>query len=231
MGALYDFFNFIYPDQVQQPAMEAAEDITGNVEKEAKNITGDDNGVEMSDNSDGSIDTNTDDILGTKGGDNDSTSDNSSELKEDTNNTDDITDENSEFDDEEGGDDDDNLDDYSSDDENSDPQELKMKLLLHKNYNYLFEILDSNISIISDYAPNTLDENVIQTMAMAKERLEECKQLISSTLKNDFKSASYATLIKRYVGINRVYDLVIEMVRRVSEDAAKSIEKNSNNKK
>lgn len=226
MGALYDFFNFIYPDH--SPALEAAEDITDNVEKEASNISGDENGVEMVDNSDGNIDTNTDDILGTKdkkesGNDNDTDDNDTDELNADIGNNDD-------FGDDMDGDDE-NLDVDSSSEENVDPQEMKMKVLLHKNYNYLFEILDSNISIISDYTPNTMDENIIQTMAMAKERLEECKQLISSTLKNDFKNASYATLLKRYVGINRVYDLVIEMVRRVSEDVAKSIEKKSVNKK
>lgn len=226
MGALYDFFNFIYPDH--SPALEAAEDITDNVEKEASNISGDENGVEMVDNSDGNIDTNTDDILGTKdkkesGNDNDTDDNDTDELNADIGDNDD-------FGDDMDGDDE-NLDADSSSEENVDPQEMKMKVLLHKNYNYLFEILDSNISIISDYTPNTMDENIIQTMAMVKERLEECKQLISSTLKNDFKNASYATLLKRYVGINRVYDLVIEMVRRVSEDVAKSIEKKSVNKK
>ena len=204
MGALYDFFNFVYPDH--SPALEATEDITDNVEKEASNIAGDDNGVEMSDNSDGNIDTNTDDILGTKSNkDSNNNEDNSDEPKaegfEDDNNSD--------LEDDMGGDDE-NLDDYSSDEENTDPQEIKMKVLLHKNYNYLFEILDSNISIISDYTPNTMDENIIQSMAMAKERLEECKQLISSTLKNDFKTSSYATLMKRYVGINRVHFLLTE---------------------
>lgn len=226
MGALYDFFNFVYPDH--SPALEATEDITDNVEKEASNIAGDDNGVEMPDNSDGNIDTNTDDILGTKSNkdSNNNNEDNSDEPKAESFEDDD----NSDLEDEMGGDDE-NLDDYSSNEENTDPQEIKMKVLLHKNYNYLFEILDSNISIISDYTPNTMDENIIQSMAMAKERLEECKQLISSTLKNDFKTSSYATLMKRYVGINRVYDLVIEMVKRVSEDAANTIEKNSVNKK
>lgn len=219
MGALYDFFNLLYPENSEYPAMEAAEDITKEVENETDEIVeGDDDG------SDGEINTNTDDILGTKSTNNTSNENENSE--EESESSSDENGENEDFSDDE---------DMDISEENSesseDIQEIKKKQLLHKNFNYLYDIIDSNISIVANYSPNTLDENVIHALASAKERLEECKQLISSTLKDDFKTSSYATLIKRYVGVNRVYDLIIEMVKRALPDTNEVLDKKSNNKK
>ena len=238
MGAIYDLYKLLNEDDVN-PAMEA-DDITKDVIDQANNIAGDDNGVEMPDNKGKDIDTNTDDILGTKTTNEDNNTDtntdnkNNDEVDDVVNQAKDVGNGDENTDDEYNDDDienEDGMDDNTGEQNQEDQQEKKLKAMLHKNFNYLYEIIDSNISILSDYSPNIMDENVIKTLAIAKERLEECKQVISNVLKEDYDTASYARLMKQYVGINRVYDLVIEMIRRVSEDAAKQMENSKDKKK
>lgn len=186
------------------PAMEA-EDITGDAQSEASNVTGERDPK--------SIDLNTDDILGTKE-DNQSNADNdqndNDENVDDTNMDDMSSDDSTNSG--EGGDDDfsDPEENKDADDvmkEQEDPFSENQKYKLWREFKSLYETLVDSIDLIGQYVPNISDAATIKTMDNIKDNLVNAKELVYQTLTIEYKSMSYPDMQKRYVGIHNIYDL------------------------
>lgn len=226
MSAMESIHHFLFDDEELSIAMEA-DDITKAV-KNSTNIAFKGKGESAKANDTTDIDTNTDDILGiaTKKDDTDleEDDDTTNEDENDTSDEDTSDDDSSNTDvdsDKDSGEDDD-LDNNSDDntlsedsDENADetsPDEQKKKMLLHENMLYLYDILKSDIEVLSDYAPNTQDNDVIKTLQNVKSNLEDTLGILSNILKNEFDDVSYPLLLRKYIGIKTVYDITIKML-------------------
>ena len=212
MGVIFDLLSELSMD----PALEA-EDITNEVKSGTDSAMGrksDGDGDEAlagaSDNSDGEIDTNTDDILGTSenNDDSDNQSDDSSEGSGE--NTDDTGDE-------EGGDSDDsNSDDAIKDsmEENDNSFEAVRKKKMHKQLLAFYETLNDDIKIINEYVPRASDDVTIKALTSINNNLVQCKEYTYRILTEEFKSLDYPVLLKKYVAMNRIYDLCIHALQK-----------------
>ena len=211
MGIISDLLNKL--DQLE-PALEA-EDITNEVQNNTDKTMGkdvDDGGDEATaggtDNSDGEIDTNTDDILGTS--EDEQTDDDTGDEDEGaTNDTaeDDMSDENSE---------DGSAEDTSTEEsleENDTSFEAIRKRKMHKQFISFFETVNDDIKVINEYVPLESDENTITALTNINNNLTQCKEYAYRILTEEFKNMEYPILLKKYVALNRVYDLCIRTLQ------------------
>ena len=207
MGIIFDLLSEL---DDMDPALEA-EDITDEVEAGTNNINGKknaDGGDEAlagaSDNSDGEIDTNTDDILGTS-----------------DNNDDSDTSEDGEYTSDENNEDSENTDDSMSDDEsiknsmeeNDNSFESVRKKKMHKQLLAFYETLNDDIKIVNEYVPRASDDNTIKALTCINNNLVQCKDYTYRILTEEFKTTDYPVLLKKYVAMNRVYDLCIRALQ------------------
>lgn len=198
-----------------------ADDITGEVKAQTSKATG-------SSEDTGEISTDTNDILGTKSDPNngtpdegnDTSDDNSEVQSTDENPSDADGDGNSEDqtdgeENPEGETSDDSLadDSQNNDDKFSENGKIKMKAQMLK----LYDVLTDNIDLITSYVPNTSDIDTIRTLTNVKDNLIECKETIYKTITEDFPSLEYHHLLKRYVGLNRVYEISTKIMERYFE--------------
>lgn len=224
MGILYDILRVIESDGYGIAT--EADDITKDVESEASGISDEDSDGDNVDNS-GDISMNTDNLLGDDDSQQDSNDeDNDENEEENTDNEDEL------------GDDigDDNPDDPTSDDPNdienqseeeNDPFSESRKNKLKKQYLYLFNVVDNSISLISTYVPNVTNDNTIQTLSSVKENLEQCKEAIHTIITTEFKDMEYHELLKKYVGLNRIYELCTKILETYFKKYGESSDKAS----
>lgn len=186
------------------PAMEASDDITGEVDTQSAKVLG---GNSDLGGNNGEIDLNTDDVLGTKSDGSDT--ENTDEPSEDTEGTSDMEDENS--DDQHSGDiPDDPPNSQTPEDvmnDKEDPFSSSRKKKLWKNFKTFYESLGDSAKLISQYVPNTSDANTIRALDNIRDNLAEAKDMVYDILTKEYPTMSYPELQKRYIALNHIYDL------------------------
>lgn len=211
MGVIFDFLNEL------DIAMEA-DDIT-------KDAVDDTNATGASDENNGEIDLNTDDILGTKTPDSDTqtgdaNTDTGSEDSEENPTSDDSGDTSEEdgssdagdLGSEDGGDT--GLDEAKDED---DPFSTDRKKKLRNQFIHFFDILDDSIKLVTSHVPKVTDVDTIRALNNVTENLTQCKSQVYTILTEDYQKAEYHDLLKKYVALNRIYDLSIKIMERYFE--------------
>ena len=224
MGYIFDVISELNRMEIATEA----DDITGQTEKDTnsamgKKSTNIDEGAPDDSSNDGEIDTDTDDILGTDDNDEDTS---------DTATNDDGTDESTEEDDMDDTDDgstddisDEELDDTMEEEEN--PFESSRKKKIHKQFINFYDVITSNIELISEFMPRVADEKSIQILNSVKNHLTQCKEYAYTILTEEYNVLEYPALLKKYVALNRVYDLSIKILEKYYEkyDAENQLKK------
>lgn len=220
MGYIYDIISELNKMNIATEA----DDITGDIEKDINSVgktinsvsggnvkTNIDEGAPEG-NDNGEIDTNTDDILGTT---DDNTEDEADNQENDNDN-----------DDEMGGDD--NLDDTGEDDITDDeldetmdkeenPFEFSRKKKIHKQFLDFYNVISSNIKLISEFMPKVVDEESIKILNNVRNNLSQCKEYTYTVLTEEYTALEYPALLKKYVALNRVYDICIKILESYYE--------------
>lgn len=204
MGYLYDIISELNRMEIATEA----DDITGQAEKDTNSVLGKkstniDEGAPDINSDNGEIDTDTDDILGTD--DNDVDTDNQTESSEENNmdesSEDDITDE--------------ELDENM--DEKKNPFETSRKKKIHKQFINFYNVISSNIKLITEFMPRIVDEESIKVLNNVRNNLTECREYTYTILTEEYNILEYPALIKKYVALNRVYDLCIKILETYYE--------------
>lgn len=202
MGWIDELYKLI---EDETPAMEASDDITGEVDSQASKVLGSNNA--LGDNN-GEIDLNTNDILGTKG-DNSSTSNNDSDtLSTDTDDSDDPDSQNNKSSEDlpdEPNDTPQTPEDVMND--KDDPFSASRKKKLWKNFKAFYESLGDSAKLIAQYVPNTSDSNTIRALDNIRDNLSEARDMVYDILTKEYPAMSYPELQKKYIGLNHIYDL------------------------
>ena len=196
-------------DSLYEIALEA-DDITGEVKGETAKAVGGDSPAPDENNE---ISTNTDDVLGLDNKDNgtpeDNQSDDSGEDGGDQDSPEGESDEPSEGDDNNsedplGGDSD------TEGQEEEDPESKftkNRKEKLRKQFIHLFDVMVDNIELVTSYVPNANDTTTIKTMTNIKDNLMQCKTIIYKTITEEYNDMEYHELLKRYISVNRIYEV------------------------
>ena len=214
-----------------------AEDITKDVDKEMKKAIGKPSvSSAIKEDEDDDIGK-TDDLLGTKSSSKNKKDDNTKPPKDapskvtdtDTEPTDDLGDIDNVDDMDEDNIDagDDNTDDLDTDplaspdenqdqnpDENNDDksEELNNKIRLRENMILFYNILSSNIKLLSEYVPdNNIEENT-NALSTVSNNLVECKTILFNIITEELENKTYVELLRKYIALNRVYDLNIRIL-------------------
>ena len=218
MRFLYDLVN----DRFPFTKATEAEDITDETTANTDNMMGRDTGASTttrsttSDN-DGEIDMDTDNILG----DDDSTTQPADDTPDDKGETDDVTedeDKGEEADPTDDGNDEDlsNTDDLSNslDEGVKNTFEVFRKKKLHAQYVALYDTLDTDIRLLAETLPKLQDSLAFNTMSNVNNNLTQCKEYVLEILSKEFDETEYAVLVKKYVALNRVYDIGIKILEK-----------------
>lgn len=207
MGYIFDIISELNKMEIATEA----DDITGQAEKDTdsamgKESTNIDEGAPDKDSNNGEIDTDTDDILGTD--------DNDEDLS-DTDESDDVSNEDDNVDD---SDDisDDEIDDTMEEEAN--PFESSRKKKIHKQFINFYNVITSNIKLISEFMPGVVDDKSIHILNNVKNSLTQCKEYTYLILTEEYNILEYPALLKKYVALNRVYDLSIKILEKYYEE-------------
>lgn len=220
MGIISEFMNSLNTMYI----VTEADDITGDISSQTDDIMGNDEDTNTSEDP-GDIDTNTDDILGTKtDGNNDTEPDNENTSDEDGQSSDS---------------DDLNLDDDSNDQSNdsdisnpSDPESQddsqddqftdSRKKKIKKQFMHLYDVINNSIKLISSYTPNVVDSDYVKVSSSIKDNLSQCKEIIYDLAVDNFQNIEYHELLKKYVAINRIYELSIRSMEKYFDNKNKN---------
>jgi hypothetical protein len=204
-----------------------AEDITKDVDKEMKKAIGSRSIKSTIDKDDSGDIGKTDDILGTKGNKKEDATqpvkDKNTDIPEeddtDTTNLDDENPDNFEDDnmDSENSENLDTLGDDTgkqdenipSDENNIKNEELTNKIALRENMILFYNILSSNIKLLSEYTPDNDIEKNKDVISKVSGNFIECRDILFNILTEELESNSYVELLRKYVALCRVYDLNI----------------------
>lgn len=216
MGYIYDIISELNKMDI---AMEA-DDITDQIDKDVKNITGKndfnrDQSSSEDKSNDGEIDTNTDDILGTNTNDNDDDKNTDSQDGDTNNDTDTQDDEDTSNNNYENDITDEELDETMQEEEN--PFETSRKKKIHKQFLTFYNTICSNIKIISEFMPEVVNEESLKILNNVKNRLTQCKEYTYIILTEEYNLLEYPALLKKYVALNRVYDICIKILETYYE--------------
>ena len=232
MGIISELYALLNDDF--NPAMEA-EDITETSTANAEDAMGESG--KSSGNHDLSLDT--DNILTADTGKNTSedSSDNGNDDETSDSGGDEMTDGSDEGS-EDGGEMDSDTDgeegDSSGSSEESEPEDKfsdDMKKKIWKNYNKFHDILSDTIDLVSKYVPNVSDPETIQMLTNVKDNLVEAKRSVFRILTDEYKSMGYPELLKKYIGLNHVYDLCRKQVKEYFDSYDGNNQKKSDKKK
>lgn len=201
MGWIDDLYKLI---DDETPAMEASDDITGEVDAQSAKVLGGNSDIG---NNNGEIDLNTDDILGTKS--DNSNTENADEPSDDTEGTSGTEDENSDDQDSGGIPDEPSNSQTPEDvmDDKEDPFSSSRKKKLWKNFKTFYESLGDSAKLIAQYVPNTSDANTIRALDNIRDNLAEARDMVYDILTKEYPTMSYPELQKRYIALNHIYDL------------------------
>jgi len=95
------------------------------------------------------------------------------------------------------------------------PNEVEQKKKLMDNMIMLYNIICNNIKLLADYVTQVpVSSEGSNVLYHITENLTDCKGILYKVISTDFATKDYITLMKSYVGINRVYDLCIEMLNK-----------------
>lgn len=224
MGFIYDL---VHDLNMLEKATEATEDITEEVGANTDAIMGRESGVsttarKSTQNDDNEIDPDVDNILKD---DNDSPG--SNDLSE-TEPTDEPKDDDTSAPDENESDplnsdspedmnsmdNPDNMNDPLDGSNNEDDVESYRKRKLHGLYVALHETLDTDIRLIAEFIPRLSDTDVLHTLNNVNNNLIQCKEYAYSILTEEYNNTEYVVLLKKYVALNRVYDLSIKVLEK-----------------
>lgn len=172
-------------------ALEASEDITREVQDELNEDTPPDEENDIG---------RTDNIFGAdEGGDSSDSPDDTPTDEESSEDTDDI----------DGMDDgvDTNAEEDITEEDGPINPEITKKVNLRKNMILLHNILDSNIDTLLSYNPSQNIEESSKILYAIIDNLTECKKILFNEIVDNFSTKSYASLLKTYIAVNRVYEL------------------------
>lgn len=224
MRFLYDLVN----DRFPFTKATEAEDITDETTANTDNMMGRDDGASTTTQStaganDGEIDMDTNNILG----DGDPTEkqpaeDNPEGGEEDAGNMaegEDMGEGEGDPLDDESGEDLSNTDDISDSLEEGSKNtfEAFRKKKLHAQYLALYDTLDTDIRLLAESLPKIQDSLAFNTMSNVNNNLTQCKEYVSEILSKEFDETEYVVLMKKYVALNRVYDIGIKILEKYFE--------------
>lgn len=223
MEIITDFLNSLNKYMIATEA----DDITGDISSQTDDIMG--NTGDDAENT-GEISTDTDDILGTKS-DNPDDNANMDEETPDDNQEDPLNDPGSEDIDslnEENPTDD--LNTENTDEpmqQEDDPFTESRKKKIKKQFMHLYDVIDDSVKLISTYNPNIVDTNYIHVLSSIKDNLTQCKEIIYNLAVNEFQNVEYHELLKKYVAINRIYEISTKTLEKYFEKYKKDNESNT----
>lgn len=203
MGLIDDFLIALEAEDITEEAKSLTDKATGNKE-EKRDIN------------------QTENIFGGEETSNQEEEDTNPENNADNN---DLTDEGNE-DDEDLGDEDADIseddssldDDLGEDNVNQDSEEneteMEQKERLLENMITLYNIIENNIQILSNYSPESSNPDLSKTLHNLTSNLRDCYEFLYKEITENFGKKSYGQLLKSYIAINRVYDLCIEILSR-----------------
>ena len=227
MNPITNFCDFI--NNKYSVAMEA-DDITGDVKDAANDSVGNDQ------NNDGDLDTDTNDILGLKEDttndntdEDDTTRDNPDTNTEDTQQKEDDTEEDEmNENDTMGGEDTPQEDDAKEENPFAESRKKKIK----QQYIHLYDVLDDTIKLVFSYVPNITNEDTVKVLNTVNNNLVQCRTQIYSIITEEYHKLEYHELLKKYVALNRIYDLSLKTIENYFDiyNADGSLKKNISKK-
>lgn len=198
-------------DSLYEIALEA-DDITDEVKGETAKAVG---GNSPAPDENNEISTNTNDVLGLDNKDNGTPENDQSDDSGNDKNQDN-PEEGSDESDESSEGDDNNSDDPFGGDSGAEGQEednpeskftKNRKEKLRKQFIHLFDVMVDNIELVTSYVPNANDTTTIKTMTNIKDNLMQCKTIIYKTITEEYNDMEYHELLKRYISVNRIYEV------------------------
>lgn len=162
----------------------------------------------------------TDNIFGTDKDDNsdadDTSDDATNDGSEEINDNNDVNDDDNPPDDSTDDNDDtssESDDDLSDEDTPEEPNENTNKARLMQNMIMLYNIIKNSIDLLSNYTSQvSTTDNSTQILYNISAELSESKEILFKEITENFSKKDYVSLLKTYVGINRIYDLCTEML-------------------
>lgn len=110
---------------------------------------------------------------------------------------------------------DDDIDETPPEEDSIIPNETQQKKKLMNNMILLYNIICNNIKLLADYTTQVaVASEESKVLYHITENLTDCKDILFRVISTNFASNDYITLMKTYVGINRVYDLCAEMLNK-----------------
>jgi len=114
--------------------------------------------------------------------------------------------------------DDDSDNELDIDEENDESNnEIELKEKLRENMVLFHGIISNNIQILSDYLPEISNNESNETTFKILKHLQDCKDILFNILTTSLKITPYAVLLKKYIAIQRVYDICIDMLQRQTD--------------
>ena len=216
MGFIYDL---VHELDMLDIATEAIEDITEEVSANTDAMMGRDTGASTtargssSNDNDGELDPGTDDILGSTDDEYDNMSGSNDEPDNDEEN--DNPEDNMSQDESLDNQPDDASNDLGNEmPNNTNPVDLYRKRKIHAQYVALFETLETDISLIAEFIPRISNDATLHTLSNVNNNLTQCKEYVESILIDEFDKLEYHVLLKKYVALNRVYELCIKILEK-----------------
>jgi len=98
-------------------------------------------------------------------------------------------------------------------DEN-DTSEIINKKRLRRNMILFHNILTSNINLLSDYTPENDNIEYRDIIGKITRNLVDCKETLFSIITEELNSVKYVELLRKYIALNRVYDINIKILEK-----------------
>jgi len=209
-------------------ALEADDDITGQIQSEVKDVVGSSStGLGRNNNSNDPHDnedlSNTDNIFGDNNADqqdaNDDTTDNE---QDDTSQEDDVIDAPVPGEDENN----------TEEDVSTDTLPYLDKSIIRDNLIQLYTIITGDLKILQDLTKINNSINSIKVITMVESHFEHCRSFLYKTITKDITKLEYQELLKIYVTIKKIYDACAEMLKEQimnSEEYKKMMKKKRKN--
>lgn len=189
-------------------ALEADDDITGQIQSEVKDVVGSlSTGLGRNNTSNDPHDnedlSNTDNIFG------DNNANDNADQQDNNDTTDDEQDDEDVIDAPVPGEDETN----TEEDVSTDTLPYLDKSIIRDNLIQLYTIITGDLKILQDLTKINNSINSIKVITMVESHFEHCRSFLYKTITKDITNLEYQELLKIYVTIKKIYDACAEMLK------------------
>ena len=115
-------------------------------------------------------------------------------------------------------DDEDSIDDEDLGNESPEEDiEVVKKRKLKKNMILFYNIISANINILLTADSVSDNDTLNKIFINVQNSLMECKHILFEYLTTEFETASYAQSLKKYVILNKIYDICIKILEKTTQ--------------